>query len=259
MTKSGPVDSRWQNLCKLGGVAALVIAALLLGEIVVYAALPRASTVTEHLALFRENWFFGLLTMDLLGMICYLLFIPMVLSLYVTLRADGAALPAVATALFFVGIADFFATNTAFPLLSLSRQYAATSGDVEGAMFLAAGQTMLSLFNENAFLVSYVIVSAAWSLIGCAMLRCSLFGRITAYAGILAGAAGIVAVVLEHVGATARIVSLAIALYFAAIVFLFLWVVLAGGRLYKLGANSRVAQHRRRSLALRRASEARKG
>ena len=41
---------------------------------------------------------------------------------------------------------------------------------------------------------------------------------------------------LEHISETFRIV--AIILYFTAIVFLLLWVILSGRRLYNLGTNS---------------------
>lgn len=227
-------ESRWQGLYRLGGVSALIIAVLLIGEILVYGFFPRAETALEHFVLFQENWLAGLLTLDLLGMISYLLFVPVILALYAALHRTSEAIMAVGSVLFFVGIANFFATNTAFPVLSLSNQYAAAQTETERAMYLAAGQAMLTLFNENAFLVSYVIVSAAWAMISWPMLRSNLFSRMTAYAGILAGTAGILAVILEHTLPADAILA-AIALYFAAIIFLFVWVVLTGRRLYRLG------------------------
>ena len=228
-------DSRWRDLYRLGGVTALVIAVLMLGELVVYALLPRPKTALAHFEVFQDNWLKGLLTLDLLGMLAYLLFIPTILAFYVSLRRTSEAAMAVATVLFFLGVADFFATNTAFPVLTLSRGYAAATTDVDRARMLAAGQAMFTLFNENAFLVSYVIVSAAWLMIGAVMLRSSVFSRLTAWSGLLAGAAGIVAVVLEHVSGRHTVLAVSIAFYFAAIVFLLLWVTLAGRRLYQLG------------------------
>ena len=138
--------------------------------------------------------------------------------------------------------ADFLATNTAFPALVLSDQYAAATTDEDRALALAAGQAMFALFNENAFLVSYVLVSAAWMLIAAVMLRSAVFSRITACAGILAGGSGIVAVALEHIAGGGRLRAVAIAVYFAAIVFLFIWVVLTGRRLYRLGGPNAVAE-----------------
>lgn len=134
-----------------------------------------------------------------------------------------------------VATAVYFASNPAFEMLSVSEQYAAAGTEAERATYLA-GEAMFTLFNENAFLVSYVIVSASWSMISGVMLRSDVFSRLAAYAGILAGAAGIITVVLEHVTQTPAIRALAIAVYFTAIAFLFIWVLLAGRRLYQLGA-----------------------
>lgn len=181
---AGPNELRWAGLYRAGGIAAFLIAALLLGEIAVYASLPRPETVLEHFELFEENPLAGLLTLDLLGMISYVLFIPTILALYVALRRASEAGMAVATVLFLVGIAAFFATNTAFSVLDLSQRYAEATTDADRAVILAAGQAMFTLFNENAFLVSYVIVSAVWLMIGTVMLRSPLFGRASAAAGI---------------------------------------------------------------------------
>jgi hypothetical protein len=234
MTESEIADYRWQSLYRLGGVTALIIALLLIGEIVVYAVLPRPATAIEYFAIFHDNWLAGLLYFDLLGMISYLLFIPTILALYMALHHTSETAMIVATALFFIGIADFFATNTAFSVLTLSSQYATAKTEAERAMFLTAGQTMVTLFNENAFLVSYVIVSAAWAMISAVMLRSTLFSHSIAYAGILAGTTGIAAVILEHISASTLFI--AIALYFVAIVSLFVWAVLVGRRLYQFRA-----------------------
>jgi hypothetical protein len=59
-------------------------------------------------------------------------------------------------------------------------------------------KVLVTLFNVGAFQVSYVIVSAAWLMISAVMLKRSIFGRVAAYAGIMASATAIGAVALEH-------------------------------------------------------------
>jgi hypothetical protein len=230
---------RWIGLFRMGAIAAWIIAGLLVGEIVVFAVFSRPGSALEHFELFQSNALAGLLTLDLLGLVAYLLFIPTILALYVALRRSAEALMAVAVALFFVGVADFFATNTAFPVLTLSQQYAAATTDADRAAVLAAGEAMFALFNENAFLVSYLLVSAAWTMIGVVMLRNGAFGRASAYTGIMAGGMGIVAVILEHISEV--LVPAAIPLYFAAIVFLLAWVLLVGGRLHQVAASTKAS------------------
>ena len=235
MKPAETADSAWKSLYRVGGTCALIIAVLLVCEIIVFAVWPQPSTVIGYFTLFRGNWLVGLLDLDLLGMVAYVLFVPVILALYVALRRANEAFMAIATALFFVGISVFFATNTAFSMLSLSDQYAAATTDAQRSMFLAAGQAMLTTFNVGAFQVSYVIVSAAWLMISAVMLRSSVFGRVAAYSGILAGATAIGAVALEHTPVIGGLFALLVSVYFTAIVFLAIWVVLTGRKLYQLG------------------------
>ena len=228
-------DPRWKGIYKAGGAAALIIAVLLVCEIIVFTVWPQPTTAIGYFQLFQSNWLIGLLDLDLLGMVAYILFVPVIVALYVILRRHAEGLMAVATVLFFVGISTFFATNTAFSLLSLSGQYAVTMAEAERAVFLAAGEALLTTFNVGAFQVSYVIVSAAWLMIAVVMLRSSVFSRFTAYSGILTGASAIGAVALEHTPVVGDIFALLVAAYFAAIVFLAIWVVLTGRRLYRRG------------------------
>lgn len=231
MNDTRDFQEQWRALYRMGASSAGLIALLLVGEVIVYAIVPRTETALEHFRLFGDQWLLGLLSLDLLGMIAYLLFIPLILALYMALRSEGAAVMLVATAVFFLGIADFFATNTAFSVLTLSQKYASATTDAERAMFLTAGQTMFTLFNENAFLVSYVLVSAAWAMIAWVMLRSPRFGRLTGATGIGAGISGILAVVLEHT--SPLVLNAAIALYFIAMVLLLAWVLLIWRGLYR--------------------------
>jgi hypothetical protein len=68
-SEPGTDARRWAGLYRAGGIAAMMIAVLLIGEIVVYAVLPRPSTAIEHFELLQRNWLAGLLTLDVLGMI----------------------------------------------------------------------------------------------------------------------------------------------------------------------------------------------
>ena len=90
------LNNRWSKLYKFGGIASFFIAILLLGEIFVYAIIPDRSTPSEIFALFHDNSLVGLLFFDLLGMISYLLYIPLIISFYMTLRRFNESIMAVA-------------------------------------------------------------------------------------------------------------------------------------------------------------------
>src|SRR3712207_1578978 len=139
----------------------LITAVLIPLQIIVFIAWPPPleGSVTDWFRLFQDNWLLGLLSLDLLLLVDYVLLVPIVLALYVALRQISASLMAVATALYFVAIAAYFASNTAFEMLSLSDQYAAATTDAQRAMYRVAGQTMLATFEGTAFQVSYVLAS----------------------------------------------------------------------------------------------------
>ena len=101
-------DANWRLLYRAGGVAALITAVLIPLQIVVFVAWPPPleGTAIDWFALFQDNWLLGLLSLDLFLIVDYVLLVPIVLALYITLRQISAPLMAVATALYFVAIAN---------------------------------------------------------------------------------------------------------------------------------------------------------
>ncbi len=220
------------NLHKFSAFAALIIVILLIGEIIVYSIYPRLQTTVEVFELFNSNSLAGLFTFDLLGIISYFFFIPYILSLFFLLRQTNESLMIIGTLLFFIGITVFFSTNTTLSMLSLSNQYAIAKSEEEKSILIAAGQTMITLFNVNSFLVSYVIVSLSFFIISIVMYNSNIFGRIASFTGILAGLSGIIAEIIENIFIS--LLTVAIAFYFSAILFLIIWIAFSGWRLLKL-------------------------
>ena len=228
-------DPTWDTLYTVGGAAGLIVAALLVLEFIIFIiwpqpSWPRPNSVLDWFALFQRNKLIGLLDMDLVGIIAYVLLIPTLLALYFALRRVSAAFAAIATALFFVGIAMYFATNTLFSMLALSDQYAAATTDAQRSMTVAAGQALLTMFYVSAFQESYVIVSVALLTISIVMLRGPVFTKATAYVGILANVCAIGTVM---VGQFALVPSAILA--FLSVVFLAVWLFFIGRRLLRLG------------------------
>ena len=186
------------QLYKIGSLSAFFIAILMVGEIFVFALIPNTDNPVEIFELFSKSNLLGLLFFDLLGMISYILFIPFILSLFIILKKSNWALLIWGTILFFIGITVFFATNTGFSVLRLSRQFDAATSAEERNMLLAACKTMITSFDVNAFLVSYVIVSIAWTMISFVMLKDKYFCRTSAYAGLFAGLSGLIAEIIEN-------------------------------------------------------------
>ena len=180
-------DPRWKGLYKASGVAALVSLALIPIQIIVFIVWPPPSTVEGFFTVFQNNWLQGLLNLDLLYIVSNVLMILIYLGLYAALKRASESSTAIALTLGLVGIAAYFASNTAFEMLSLSNQYAAATIEAQSTMLLGAGQAMLEIYKGTAFAVYYVLNGAALLIFAAVMLRSNIFSKVTAYIGILAG------------------------------------------------------------------------
>jgi hypothetical protein len=140
-----------------------------------------------------------------------------------------------AAALGFVGVAIYLASNQALTLLALSGQYAAATTDMQRSLLLVAGQTIL-VIHQNAgyegvgIYPGFFCVTVAGRISAVVMLRSHIFGRATAYLGILANGFGL-SYYLTLVFTPALI---ALPLSISAL-FLLAWYLLISRRLFQLG------------------------
>ena len=184
-------ESYRESIYKLGGMAALVAGPLTMVDIMVFVIWPQPATIEGAFALFQRNWLIGLLDYDLLGMIIYVIIIPTILALYLLLKRSNQSWAAMGGVLSFIGMANYFASNTGISMLSLSGQYAAAATDAQRSMYLSAGQALLAIFLGQAFTVSFILVSSALLIMALVMRDSTIFSGRTAYVGIAANLAGL--------------------------------------------------------------------
>ena len=183
-------ESGWQSVCKPGGIAALLIVLTALTEILV-TFLPggytTANSVTEWFALLQDNPFLGLRNLGLLNIVMTALGIPVIFSLYTVHKKVNQPFAALAMIISFIGVAVFYATNRAFPMLDLSVRYAAATSEAQRTMIEAAGLAMLSVGQSHT---PGTFLAVCLSIIGgilmaLVMLRGKLFNPVTALVGVI--------------------------------------------------------------------------
>lgn len=226
VAKIKTVDSQWIGLCKAGGAAALTMLVLMVIQIIVFTIWPPPSTAEGYFTLFHSNWLLGLLSLDLLYIVDSILLILIYLALYVVLKKAGESSMLIALVFGVVGIAAYFASNTAFEMLSLSRQYSAATTEAQRIMLLTEGQVMLETYKGTAFDVYYVLNTINLFIFSFIMLRSNIFSKTTAYLGILAA-------VLMIIPSSAGTIGLYFSL--ASLVPWAVWLILVSQRLFKLG------------------------
>ncbi|WP_375772532.1 hypothetical protein NR798_17130 [Archangium gephyra] len=220
------MDATWKPLYRVGAAAAVAVLVLVPFQIAVYVIQPPPGTVLDWFTLFQTHAFIGLVDMDLLLIVDNVLLALMYLALYAALRGASPSLMTTAVALDLMAVTTYFGSNTAFEMLSLSRQYAAATTEAQREVALAAGQAMVATWQGSAFNVSYVLGAIAILLTATAMLRSQVFGRAAAYVGLVFG-------VLSLVPASAG--RLGIILSLLSLVPMCLWLILIARRLFQLG------------------------
>jgi len=232
-------DSTWKSLYRIGGVAALTAGIIfrrnLGAEISLITRYTPPNTAIDWFTLLQNNRLLGLSYLNIFDIVDYALVDLMFLALYVALRRANESYMTIATVLGFVGIAVYFASNTSLSMLSLSNQYAAATTDAQRSMLLAAGQAVLAMGEGTGIYTSFLLLATAGMIISAVMLRSNLFGRVTAYVGILASAFDLAYIVGLAFVPASDVYLLSVSFLSAAGLLLLIWHLLIGLKLYQLG------------------------
>jgi hypothetical protein len=217
--------ANWNDLYKIGGWAAIAMLVLVPIHILVFVIWPPPATVEEFFALFQKNWLLGLLSLDLIYIFNNILLSLIYLALYQALKQTNAALMTAALMLGLLGIAAYFPSNPAFEMLSLSRQYAATTDATQQSILLAAGHSQLASFTGTAFDVYYVLNGVTLLIFAWVMLHSPLFSKATAWWGLASGILMTIPSTAGMLGLVFALASLAPWMVFLVMVMRRFWVM----------------------------------
>lgn len=229
-------DFRWKSLYKVGGAAAIISALSLLIEIIVFTVWPQPTTVMGYFTLFQSNQLIGLIDFYLLEVFAYILFVPLFLALYISLKRFNESYTIIAISLAILGVAIFLATNNSFNMLSLSNQYMTATTEAQKSMILIVGQTVLINTGQRAvggFNMGFLMISFAGLLFSVVMLHSNNFSKTIAYVGILA----FVISLAEYFRMILLPSSVTLLLIIAVVsgILLLIWLLIVGRRLFQLG------------------------
>jgi hypothetical protein len=181
------VDPSWKDLYKLAGIAAVVSELVILLGLVTFFIWPYApgsKSTEEILRLLQSNPLSGLVSLDLFLVIGNLFSVFLFLALYVSLRPVNQSFALVALVVGLIGLVLLIPARPIFELFALSRQYAAATTDAAKSQILAAGDTLLALFDGTGWFMNTLLGALSLLTSSLLMLRSKTYSRATAYAGI---------------------------------------------------------------------------
>lgn len=225
MTNITNADAAWKPLYKVGGVAALIVAVFIPVQVILFIGWPPPSSVAGYFTLFQNNRLLGLIDLDLLMIVDELMMVPMLLALYIALRRASPSAMLLATTFGLIAVVLYCVSREAtFTMSALSDQYAVATTEAQKSIYLAAGQTMLAIFNGTAFDIYYILGAVSSLITSVVMLRSKLFSRATAYVGIVTS-------VLMLVPPTVGMIGLILSLL--SLVPTMVWLILIARRLFQ--------------------------
>jgi hypothetical protein len=231
--RGGSADMGWGALCRMGGVATIILMVYSLATMVQLAVLGgQPTTAAEAFSLLQNNRVLGLLRLDLPTVFALPLYYFVFLGLFVALWRTDAAYATLSTSLAFVGVTLVLATPTALSMLSLSEKYAAATTEPMRIQFLAAGEAVLAtdIWHGTGASIGGLLLQSGAILISVVMLRSNVFTKTVAYVGIVTHGLDLAHALLGPLVPGAGFVLMAIAgpLYL-------IWFPLVGRRLLQLG------------------------
>ena len=240
-TTRGPVGTEWRGLVRLGAAAAVFVVVMIPLQAAVFILSPPPVTVEGFFALFQENPLLALLDLDLLLTLDYLVMVPFYLALYVVVRRVAHAWGLLALVVGLFSLVLFVVSREAtFSMWMLSDQYAAATSATDKAPLLAAGRTLLTLYNGGTFATSYILGAISTLVFSAMMVRHHIFGRLPGLVGVLTGLTMLVPANAGRVGLTIAMVSL---LPTAA------WLILLVPHLLRVARETPAGQHHRPGAA----------
>ena len=232
------VETDWRALYPIGGIAAVLAAAVTPIVIAVFALWPPPyeDGAVKWFELLQDNPVLGLISLDLGYVIVNVLMIPVLLGLYVALRRVSPSIMTLAIVTFLVGLAAFFATNPSVEMLSLSNQYADATTEAQRVALVGAGEGLLAGFEGTAFDVNYVLAQLVGIAIGIVILRAGVFSRMVGWLMIIGNTVGF--------GFYLPVVGLGLSA-FAGVV-LWLWMIVQARGFFRLARTGGLAGSPRR-------------
>lgn len=235
-------QAQWKSIYVLGGVAAILVLAGTVLDVIVgsltggnLSALPQ--TAVDRFAQFQQNPWLGLYNLDLLNTVNQIISIPVYFALYAALRKVNKPYAMFALILFLVGTTIFVTTNTALPMLELSRKYAAATTESQRTLLAAAGEAMLArgMHGSLSVFFGFLLAGISGFIMSCAMLSGKIFSKTNSYLGIIGNV--LISLYVVLVTFAPAIKDMATAFAMPGGLLLMAWMVMYTIRLFQLGGS----------------------
>jgi hypothetical protein len=232
-------QSQWKSIYVLGGIAAILSLVCVVFDIFIgsssggnLSALPQ--TAADRFVQFQKNPWLGLYNLDLLNTVNQLISIPVYFALYAAHRKTNKPYALLGLIVFLVATTIFVTTNTALPMLELSRKYAIAT-ESQKALLAAAGEAMLArgMHGGLGVFIGFMLSTIAALIFSLVMIQGRVFTKANSYIGLIGNALMLIYIVLVTFAPTVKDMAMAFAMPGGLL--LLVWMVMLMIKLFQLG------------------------
>lgn len=217
------IDSRWSLLLYIAGFAAIYIIIVIPVQGMFFILSPPPETVLGFFEQFQQNIFIGFIHLDLLLTLDYILILFIYFALFIVLNRREKSLSLIAIILGCLSIILYVVSREAtFSMLNLSNAYFNAQTEVERSAILAAGKTLLTMYNGSSFDISYVLGGFTMLFFSVTMLKDEAFERRIPITGLIMSIMMLVPPTVGELGIWISMISLIPAMVW--MVFISIWL-----------------------------------
>lgn len=238
--ENGSTETPWKNIYTLGAITALIVIIGTVLDIIIGTTLGGdlstiPQTAMDRFAQFQDNWLLGLYNLDLLNLCTTVLMLPTYFALCAAQRRTNIAFTTLATVIYFIGAAVFITNNTALTMLDLSYKYAASTTEAQKTLLAAAGEAMIArgAHGSPGAFAGFLLLSIGSIAMSLSMLKGEIFGKPTAWVGILGSTLLLIYVILVTFVPAVKNVAMLVAAPGGLLALA--WMIMFTARLFQLG------------------------
>jgi hypothetical protein len=181
------IDSRWRDLYRIAGIAAIISELIIILGFVTYFIFPYSpgsQSTADIFLLLQTNPLGGLISLDLFLFIGNLFSIALFLALYVSLKPVNESYALIALTLGLIGVVLLIPSRPLTELYTLSGLYASATTAAAKSQYLASGDTLLILFSGINWFMNTLLGTLSLLISALLMLKSQVYSKATAYVGI---------------------------------------------------------------------------
>jgi hypothetical protein len=181
-------EARWKDMYRLGGVFCLIglaVVVLAIIAFVIWPYTPGVASAEEVFAILQSDLVGGIMSLDFFFVLGTMVSIPILVALYAALKRANESYALLALILGLTGAIALIPSRPIVEMVNLSDLYAGAATVAAKSQYVAAGEALLTLFNGTAWVMNIVLVSVSYVISSLLMLRSGIFGKATAYVGLI--------------------------------------------------------------------------